>query len=110
MALGGVLGSALPVWPPLEIAVGLSAIALGIWAFAFSTGAWAPTAVVLCLFALIHGVPHGWELSARGPNLLALAGAALATAALSGIVAAAVNWLPVRATRLARVWKKGNDR
>ncbi len=84
---GAAISPAIPAWPSLEIAVGLSAAALWLWAVAFANRGWLATGAVLSSFALIHGVPHGWELSGGGLSVAALAGAFSATFVLGGLTA-----------------------
>lgn len=88
LASGALAGPMVPIWPPLEIAVGVSAGALWLWALAFAKGPLPVTATVLAAFAVVHGIPHGWELSSGATDLAAVAGAfgaSLALAVLAGV-------------------------
>ena len=111
LVAGAALGPSIPIWPPLEIAVGISAAALWLWAVAFANRGWLPTGAVLGTFALIHGVPHGWELSTGGSWGATLAGALVATAGLAGLVAMALTAAKrVRTTRQAAVREAGGQK
>jgi urease accessory protein len=82
MIVGGALGMTGVGLPPVEIAIGLSVIVLGlIVAFQLDMATWIAMAVV-GLFALFHGHSHGTEMPQNTSALDYGAGFVLATALL----------------------------
>ena len=82
MAVGGVLGIANVVFPPVELGIALSVLLLGAAvAGAVRAPVWAACAVV-GLFALFHGYAHGQELPAAADPLGYGVGFVLATGML----------------------------
>lgn len=102
MVAGGVLGAAGVPLPSVETGIALTVVLLGL----FVAFAWAPpapiAAVLVALFALLHGHAHGTELSQAADAAGYAAGFVIATLLLHGAgVAGGLALRPLPAMRLA---------
>jgi urease accessory protein len=85
MALGGMLGLVGIALPAVELGIAVSALVLGLAVAASWRPSLAVAAVVVALFAMLHGHAHGTELAAGLSPLLYSVGFVVATGTLHAL-------------------------